>query len=348
MTAQRVSSSRRGSAPKWIAVLAVAVGLGATACGSGNGSGAEDEAVVLNVSHNQATATYQHEVLEEVAERIESESGGSVRLELFPDSQLGSFADVPEQFMAGAPVIGAVNAPVTANYGVPELAALNVPYVFDSPGDIATFASSDLYSQWQQDLEDQGFVMIAFNWYQGERHIISDNPEGYPDPASMSGDSIRIPGGENWAAFFGDLPINAQSMDGTEVYTAMQQGIINGAEGPYAQMLGWALDELGQSVTLTGHNFDISGFATGTGAWESLTAEQQDVVKEAFLWGGEEFSQRMIEGDEELRSELEDAGLIFVEADREAYAAIAEESVTEERFPEYGSVIEDIHDALGR
>lgn len=323
------------------------IGLATAACGTG-ADGGDGDAIVLNVSHNQATATFQHEVLEAVAGKVEADTGGAVRLELFPDSQLGAFDDVPEQFMAGAPVIGAVNAPVTANYGVPELAALNVPYIFEDPSEIATFAESDLYKEWSQKLREQGFVMIAFNWYQGERHIISNNPNGYATPADMSGDSIRIPGGENWAAFFGDLPINAQPLDGTETYTAMQQGIINGAEGPYSQLLGWSLDELGESVTLTGHNYDISGFATGEQAWDSLSGEQQKTVEAAFLWGGEEFSERMVEGDEELRKDLEATGLTFVEADRDAYADVAQKSITPERFPDYGSVLEDITDALGR
>ncbi|QVQ53796.1 TRAP transporter substrate-binding protein DctP [Spiractinospora alimapuensis] len=335
----------RASSPRRWLVTSLAVGLGVTvtgACGPPDDFSV-DGVVTIDVGHNQASTTAQHEVLEEVAERISEETDGTVELRLFADSQLGQLGDVPDQFTAGSPTIGGVNAPITAEYGVPELAALNIPYVFGEPRDIERFAASDLHDDWQDRLYEQGFVLIAFNWYQGERHIISDNPEGYPTPETMAGDSIRIPAGDNWAAFFGDLPIDAQQMDGTEVYTAIQQGILNGAEGPYEQILGWSLDELGTTVTLTSHNFDIAGFATGTTLWESLTEEERDVVESAFLWGGEEFSERTLAAEDSLRERLEEAGLEFVEADQDAYRAVAEESITDARFPEYSDdVLEEI------
>lgn len=337
--------ARRRSLP-FVAMLAASLLAVTAACGSTGDKGGSDEPIKLSLSHNQATSTAQHQVLTEVADRIKEKTDGGVVVDLFPDSQLGAFGDIPEQFMAGTAVIGAVNAPLTATYGVPELAALNVPYVFDGPEDIGKFAASGLYDEWDSKLAEQGFKMIAFNWYQGERHIISNNPDGYPMPETMAGDAIRIPGGANWAAFFGDLPIDAQPLDGTEVYTAIQQGVINGAEGPFAQMLGWSLQELGKSITLTSHNYDISGFATSVKVWDTLSEDQQEAVSEAFLWGGEEFSKRTVADDAPLKADLEEAGITFVEADKAAYAKVAEESVTAERFPEYGDVLEDIKAAI--
>ena len=309
----------------------------------------DDDVISIDVGHNQGTVTDVHQVALEVAERVSENSDGSIELNIFPDSQLGSLTDVADQFMLGAPSIGYVNAPMSADRGVPELEAAAAMYAFSGSDEIMTFASSDLMQQWEEELYDQGYVLLAFNWYLGERHIISDNPDGYPSPEDMSGDAMRIPVGPTWAAFFDELPIDAQTIDGSEVYTSIQQGVINGAEGPYSQMLGWSLQELSETVSLTAHGQDITGFATGSELWDSLNGEQQEVLREAFRWGGEQFTTRTIENAADQRQELEDAGITFVEVDRDAYQAIADSVYTEENFPEWGDgALDRVREAAGR
>ncbi len=341
------------------AVFGVTLAVGLVGCSQPAPEG-EVEVIEIDVAHNQAATHPQHVVLEQVAERVAENTDGSVVLNVFPSAQLGTNADLIDQFQAGGDVITVHNMAEAAEAGsVPSLAAVSAMYAFTGPNGqtgpeavwpvIQEFLASDMMAGWTDELAENNFVMLAANWYLGERNIISDREEGHPTPEDLAGLTIRIPGGSTWQAYFGETPVTTATIVGSEVYTAMQQGTVNAAEGPYAQMLGWSLQELGKSITLTGHGNDSQGFSTGTETWNKLSPEQQEALKEAFEWGGNEFSELTVANAETDRETMEAAGLNFVEADVDAYRDVATDAYGPANFPDWDEgVLEAIREASGQ
>jgi TRAP-type C4-dicarboxylate transport system substrate-binding protein len=317
------------------------------------------QTIEIQVSHNQAATHPQNVVLQQVADRVFANTHGAVHLTIFPSSQLGTIPDLIDQFQAGADVITVHNMAQAADRGVPSLAAVSAMYAFTAPEGqsgpgavwpvIQTFLKSDLMRGWRDELATKNFIMLAANWYLGERNIITNRPEGHPTPEDLRGITIRIPSGSTWQAYFSETPVTAVTMDGSEVYTSMQQGVIDGAEGPYGQMLGWSLQELGKSITLTGHGNDSQGFAMGQATWDKLTPDQQAALVEAFEWGGNEFSQMTVDNAATDRQRMEDAGLNFVQADVAAYRAITAAAYGPAHYPDWEpNILEKIRQASGQ
>ena len=204
--------------------------------------------IEIKVSHNQSETHYQTKWLEAVAKRVNEETNGKVKLTVYSNSQLGTIEDLIDEALAGGDVMTLHNWAQAATLGgVPSIAAISAMYTFTAPEGqsgpgaiyplIQKLLDSDLFAGWKAELAENGFILVTANWYMGERHIYTDNPKGHPKPEDLRGIALRVPGGITWQAYFKQTPATVVTMDGSEVYTAMQQGTLNGAEGPFAQTL---------------------------------------------------------------------------------------------------------------
>ncbi|MDR0489218.1 MAG: TRAP transporter substrate-binding protein DctP [Propionibacteriaceae bacterium] len=354
-----------GSKKKVLRALIATVGCAALAMGGYGCTQAQpdpDEVKVIEikVSHNQSETHYQTKWLEEVAKRVEEKTNGQVKLTIYSSSQLGTIEDLIDQALAGSDVMTLHNWAQAATLGgVPNIAAISAMYTFTAPEGqsgpgaiyplIQKLLDSDLFAGWKAELADNGFILVTANWYMGERHIYTDNPNGHPTPEDLKGIALRVPGGVTWQAYFKETPATIVTMDGSEVYTAMQQGTLNGAEGPFAQTLGWSLHELTKSVTLTGHGNDTQGFMLGEKTWNKLSEEQQKILVEAFVWGGDEYTKETIANVEADQKKFEDLGIPIYEADRDAYRALSDLAYTSAAFPEWDpDVRQQIREVTGQ
>lgn len=321
---QRSNPPRRyGRLLALTASLALAAGL--TACTSDPQA---TEPVTLDVNLTHSTGSLIYQTMQDVAERVAERTEGRVTIEIYPDSQLGSNEDAVEQALGGAPTVAHFNASAAASMGgVPEFLALGSAYVLESPDVIETLVASDLYADWTERLEANGFVVLSGNWLNGIRQVISTDPNGHPAPEDLAGVTIRIPAGDQFTTFFEATPALPVNLDPSETYTGMDQGTVNAAEGPLTQMVDWSLDELGKSVTLTNHMVELSGFAAGATTWARLSADDQAIVREEFSQGGRDYTQGGLALVDDIRTQMEDAGIVFYEADVEAYRALAEDAI---------------------
>lgn len=269
------------------------------------------------------------------AELLEERSGGTMKMEVFPSSQLGAKTELIDQMLAGAPVITLSDGAFYAERGVPDFGIVFGPYLFETWDEVWTFTESDFYAENMVDklATDGGLQILSSNWIYGDRNILSTKP--ITSLADMKGLKIRVPSNDIQVQGMAVLGANPTPMALGDVYTALQQGTIDAFEQPTAVIYAGKYYEAAKYLTVTEHVKNYTTWICGTSFFNTLTAEQQEWLietgKEAGVYCNEQYEIQTEEAVENLKA----AGVEIYEIDltefREAAKAFYE-------LPEYTSV----------
>lgn len=274
---------------------------------------------VLRVGTGQAAADLQVTILNEVAERVAKRTNGELTLQLFPGGQLGSERDVHEQVKLGAPILTIVDSGYFANYTSRDVGILSAPFVFTSYDQVRRVLASDLARGWLQRAEGNGIRMLSFNWFFGERHIVGKKP--FPEVADLRAVKFRLAPIPIYIDSFKQLGVSPVTIDFAEVYGALQQGVVDAAEGPLASIFSSKLYEPAPNVSLTGHVKQVLGIMMNKGVFDGLPAAHRTALVEEFTAGGERYSEQGLAKVGDIRSQMERSGVRFVNANVAAYSA---------------------------
>jgi len=304
------------------ASVAAILGLAAIGCSSPNtteGGDAAAEVTTISVSHVESASSITHTTLEAVAERVAERSNGSLVLEIYPDGQLGTTADTLQQSASGEPLIGYTDAAeLSALAPSSNLDILAGPFLFETTEQAQTFHESDVFQEMSDALAEEGGVrVLALNYFLGTRNILGKS--AYPEPADLAGVKLRVPPIDSFtrtAELLGAVPT---TVDYTEVYSALQQGVVDAAENDINSMLDQQWGEAANQLTMTNHFQLFLGFAMGTAAFDALTPEQQKILLEEFARGGEDSTSENAGIESETLAALEASGVTITEANLKAY-----------------------------
>lgn len=287
--------------------------------------------IALDVAFNLAEGSNTGKALVAVAEAVSERTGGKLTLNLFPGAQLGPVQETVEQAAFGANVISSGEPSLFAGFGAPDMSILTGPFLLDDIDQWGNILESDLLAEWEDQLASQGLRLLDLGWYVGERHILGTS--AYPSPDDLNGVKIRIPPLPAWTTTFEALQATPVTVDLAEVYTAVEQGVVDSLEAPLSTLRDNLFYEVADQVTLTAHFRQFQGFVMSEDVFQSLPEEYQTVLIEEFAAGGRAVTATEFEGQEQARADLEAEGVKFTEADREAYRAATESFYTS--FPEW-------------
>ena len=209
-------------------------------------------------------------------ELVEEKGDGSLKIELFPDSQLGSKSELIDTMLIGEPVITLADGAFYADYGVKDMGILFGPFLFDNWEQCWTLIESDWYKEQSSLLEEKGLKILASNWMYGDRHTLTTKKVEVPD--DLKGLKIRVPGNEIQSIGFDTLGATSTGMDLGEVYQSLQTKAIDGAENPIATLYGRKLHEVAKYLLLDGHVKNFTTWVCSADFFNSLTKEQQDLL----------------------------------------------------------------------
>lgn len=285
-------------------------------------------------------------VAQQLAEAVAERTNGRVAIEIFPASQLGGGRDYLEQAFLGAPVVGHTDPGyVSTEYGVADLAVLAGPFLIQGADEIEGLISSDLVQGWNERLAEAGMRVLSWNWFFGERHLISN--AAYPNPEDLRGVKVRVAPNPVWTITFDTLGAVGVELEWAEVYGGLQQGVVDAAEAPLSTLYGSRLYEVADTITLTSHFKAITGMVMGEAYWQTLPADIQEILLEEFHRHGTMMSEMTVASQAEFRSLLEAEGVTFVEADTAAYAQASAPFYT--RFPGFPpGIFDEIQAIVGR
>ena len=258
------------------------------------------------------------QIAEEVGKRITERTDGRLTFQVFPSAQLGTTTDSLEQASQGQPVITFTSASFMAQFGAPELAAVEGPFVVANNEEAERLAFSDLMQGFYERVaETSGIRVVALNWFDGARHMLGTAP--YPNPSDLEGVKMRVPPVETWLKTFEPLGVVATTVEAAEAYTALSQGVVTAAESPLTGIADKKWHEPAQHITLTSHFNLFTGWVTSEEVYQSISEEDRAVLMEEFRRGGQELAAQSEALQSDIRTEFEAEGVTFHDADLDAY-----------------------------
>ncbi len=265
------------------------------------------QAATLNVNSALTADDPMFKGLEAFKAGVESRSNGRIAVRLFPSSQLGSDEDVLEQARAGAGVAVLVDGGRLAPF-VKEFGILGAPYIANGFPELRKIVTSPLFEQWTEKLRRaSGHQVLAFNWFQGQRHLLTNKPVS--KPADLNGLRMRTPGAPVWLETVRAMGATPTPMPWTEVYSALQLKAIDAAEAQLPAVWGARLYEVVKFITKTAHINLITGLVGSRSWFDALPQELRTVVREEALKGGDVGSQATIASLEEFEGRLRAQGV---------------------------------------
>ena len=288
------------------------------------GASAADAEVTLQIGFENSISEPIGQALEKWQQLVDEKGDGSLKLELYPDSQLGSKNELIDGMTLGEPYITLADGAFYADYGVPDFGIVFGPFLFDNWDQCWTLIESDWYKDMCTQLEGKGLKIVTSNWKYGERHTLTTKPVNTVD--DLAGMKIRVPGNQIQSIGFDVLGATSTGMDLGDVYQALQTGTIDGAENPLATLYGRKLHEVAKYLILDGHVLNFTTWVMSADLFNSLTPEQQELLVSTGEEAGLYNNDLVDESNDEYLQKMKDEGVTVVEPTEEVLDGFREKA----------------------
>lgn len=262
--------------------------------------------------------------LTEVFEKtVEEKTEGNVQVEVYSGSQLGSDEDVLEQAIVGAGV-GVITDPGRMSNYIYDIGVLQAPYIATSYEEVLKLFETETYKGMAEELRSQGFRILSFNYFQGERELFTKNP--VKGPADLKGQRIRSSGSKVVTSTLEAMGANTTVLPWSEAYQALQQGVIEGVEVHLSAALGSSMQEVTKYLAFTAHQQLLTALVVSDAWMNKLPEEYQAILAEASYEAGKSASENVIAKNSEYIAALKAGGIEVVECDVEAFKTACEKA----------------------
>ncbi len=296
---------------------------GSASGGSANGGDAVTPAVVQVGFENSISEPFGQGLVK-WQELVEEKSNGTLKIDLYPDSQLGSKSELIDSMLLGEPVVTLADGAFYADYGVKDFGIVFGPFLFDEWDDCWTLIESDWYKDQTEQLEGKGLKLLASNWVYGERHTLTNKPVNTVD--DLKGMKIRVPGNQIQSIGFDVLGAASTGMDLGDVYQALQSKTIDGAENPLATLYGRKLQEVAKYLILDSHVKNFTTLVCSADMFNALTEEQQKLLVETCEEAGVYNNELQAAAESDYLQKMKDAGVTVVDPSDEVLAGFKEKA----------------------
>ncbi len=311
---------------KMIALLLVlAMALALAACGgnttttpetaaAGSGDVSTDPKVTLVYAEVNPLDTIVGQTATFFKEKVEELSGGSITIDVQASGVLGSENDVLDSMVGGATSIdmSRISAFALTSYGAQKSKLLSIPFTFESREHWWNFANSELAPEFLNEPQELGLPLRGiFYGEEGFRHFFTVEPvSGIEDLAGMK---LRVSNDPIMNGMVEGLGASPTVVSFGELYSALQTGVVDGAEQPIANYKSNAFPEVANNLILDGHTLGAIQVVITDTAWAKLTAAQQEVLMEAGKLAQEFNANLSAEAEAEVLEELKADGCNVVE-----------------------------------
>lgn len=302
--------SRRFSTARLLACAGLIGSLALAGCGArGEGvSGSGEKTYTLKFSHVTTANTPKGKAAEKFKEVLEAKSGGKIKVEVYPNSELYGDKDEMQALQSNSVQM---LAPASAKFTTiaPELQVLDLPFLFDSVDDIPKVVAKDtvvgkaIYEN--KKLADNNLKVLGL-WDNGLKQLTANKE--LRKPADLAGLSFRIQPSDVLRSQFEAWGGKATPMAFSEVYNALQQGVIDGQENTYSNIKSQKMHTVQKNLTESNHGY-IGYVLVVSNKWfndlpDDLKKAVQEAADEATAYNRQVAAQL----NADAKAEIEKAG----------------------------------------
>ncbi|PXX43065.1 TRAP transporter substrate-binding protein [Undibacterium pigrum] len=234
--------------------------------------------IVIKFSHVVANDTPKGKAAERFKELAEKATKGRVKVELYPNSTLYKDKEELEALQLGAVQMLAPSLAKFGPLGVKEFEVFDLPYIFPSKDVLYAVTEGPIGKDLMKKLESKGITGLAF-WDNGFKVMSSNKPMHLP--ADMKGQKLRIQSSKVLDAQMRALSANPQVLAFSEVYQALQTGVVDGTENPPSNLYTQKMHEVQKHVTVTNHGYLGYAVIVNKKFWDGLPADVRAQLDEA-------------------------------------------------------------------
>ncbi|NMB17807.1 MAG: DctP family TRAP transporter solute-binding subunit [Firmicutes bacterium] len=210
---------------------------------------------------------------------VESGTGGAIKVELYPSSQLGDNVTSIEMVMSGS-IEGVIGTGVLPSF-YPKFEVISIPYLFKSP-EIAwwVFDNTEYWAELEEDLRQTTGLRLLAMGQNGVRHF-THKSKFIKTPADLKGEKMRVMQSPIFVKMMQAFGANPVPIAWTEVYTSLQTGVVDGHENPVSVIAANNIHEVQSYLTLDGHLWSEDFFVISDKLYSSLPTDMQVILKQA-------------------------------------------------------------------
>jgi tripartite ATP-independent transporter DctP family solute receptor len=267
----------------------------------------------------EITEPYHTEALWAASE-IRKRTNGRFDITVFPASQLGNENQLNEALGFGAIDIIYVGINfVAATY--PPLGISGAPFMLRDLDHWKAYRDSKLFSELVQGYDEKTRHKVTALTYYGQRHVTANRRISKPE--DMQGMKLRVPPAPLFLMFTKSVGADATPIAFSDVYTALQQGLVDGQENPLPTIMAKKFYEVQSHIVLTGHITESMVTVIGSHVWNKLTPDDQKVFVETLKEAASKATESIEASERILAGEFRKLGVTVVEPDREAFRKAA-------------------------
>ena len=269
-------------------------------------------------------------------EKVEELSGGSITIDVQASGVLGSENDVLDGMLGGETTvdISRISAFALNSYGAQKSKLLSIPFTFESREHFWKFANSDLAAEFLNEPQELGLPLRGiFYGEEGFRHFFTRTPVNSIE--DLKGMKLRVSNDPVMNGLVEGLGAYPTVVSFGELYSALQTGVVDGAEQPIANYKSNAFPEVANNLILDGHTLGAIQAVITDAAWNKLTENQQKVIMEAGKYTQEFNATLSADAEAKVLEELKADGCNVVEVTdlapwQEACSKVIEENTADQ------------------
>lgn len=281
-------------------------------------SAASQEPITIRLAHTGSESHQYHIGATLFKEKLESLSNNTMQVEIFHNATLGSEKDAIEGVMNGTIDMTVLAADSSLSNVVPEMNVFGIPFLFEDKEHVYAVLDGEIGQSLLQKVDEKGMKGLGY-WEIGFRNMTTAN-KPIEKPEDVAGLKMRVQPAPVWEAFMKALGANPTTVNFNELYSALEQGVVDGQENPVATILSMKFYEVQKQLALTQHTYSPAAVLMSNKLYDSLTDEQKQWVAEAVQYATVEQRKVLAEQEAKGLDELRSYGVNITEPDRAAFA----------------------------
>ena len=271
------------------------------------------QTVKLTLAHGTALDNPRHTASLKFAEVVNAKSNGRIEVTVAGAAQLGDDAAMVTALRTGALDMSANSQGAVANV-VPEYAAFGMPFLFSSQAHAWRVMDGPAGQELAEKSADKGLIVLGY-WDNGIRQM-SNSKRPLLKPADLKGLKMRTPPDTVTVDIMQSMGAEAQQIKFSELYVALQQGVVDGQENPLVNIWAGKLHEVQKFISLTGHKYELTPFLIGKRSWDKLSEADKKVIRDAAAEATALQRKLAQEAEDKMFAELKSKGVQIDKVDQ--------------------------------
>lgn len=278
---------------------------------------------VIKVGHGAAEAFHMHRALVKFEELVEAGSNGEIDVQIFPSSQMGPDREMIEGVQTGVLEMAIPPSSFFSGWD-PAFAVIELPYMYASKDIAYEVLDGEAGAGMLARVENQG--LVGLGWLELGVRNVTNNVRPVATPEDLEGVKLRTMKVPAHVATFETLGANPTPMNFGEVYSALQQGVIDGQENPLAIITSQRFYEVQKYLSTTAHVFAVYMPVVSKPFFEGLSAEHQQLVRDSMTAARSYQAELVAAEDTAQLEEIRAAGVEVLELTAEQRQVFADKT----------------------